>query len=117
MTALDASIVAISPQLPDESLTTAQKNELTFSVLSDAGNAVARDFGLVFELSEDLRPIYVELGADLPEFNGNDTFELPVPATFIIDRPGVIRSKFVSADYKQRMEPESIVDMLREIAK
>ena len=107
-------MVAISPQVPDESLTTAQKNDLSFPVLSDAGNVVARRYGLVFSLSEDLRPIYTQLGADLPKFNGTDTFELPVPGTFIIDRGGVIRAIHVNPDYKQRMEPERILEVLRE---
>lgn len=115
LTALGASLAAISPQLPDESLTTAQKNELTFSVLSDENNTVARSFGLVFELTEELRPIYVNLGADLPKFNGADTFELPVPGTFVIDQQGIVRSRFVNADYKRRMEPEAVVDIVREI--
>jgi peroxiredoxin len=112
ITALGASLVAISPQLPDESLTTTEKNELAFPALSDVGNAVARQFGLVFALSEHLRPIYTKLGADLPKFNGTDTFELPVPGTFVVDREAVIRIAHVNADYKQRMEPAHILDAL-----
>jgi peroxiredoxin len=115
MTALRASMVAISPQVPDESMTTAQKNELSFPVLSDAGNAVARSYGLVFALSEELRPIYTQLGADLPRFNGADTFELPVPGTFVVDQSGIIRASFVNADYKQRMDPDAIVAALGEL--
>ena len=90
MTALGASLVAISPQIPDESLSIAEKHELSFPTLSDVGNVVARQFGLVFKLSEHLRPIYTELGADLPKFNGTDAFELPVPGTFVIDSGGTI---------------------------
>ena len=116
ITAQGASLVAISPQIPDESLTTTEKNELAFPALSDVGNVVARQFGLVFNLSEHLRPIYTKLGADLPKFNGTDAFELPVPGTFVIDRGGVIREAFVSADYKQRMEPARILDALGELA-
>lgn len=113
MTELGASLVAISPQMPDDSLTTAQKNDLSFSVLSDADNRVARAYGLVFALSEALRPKYVALGADLPKFNGSDTFELPVPGTFILDQASVVRARFVDADYTKRMEPEAIVAALR----
>ena len=104
--------MAISPQVPDESLTTTQKNELAFPALSDVDNMVARQFGLVFALSEHLRPIYAKLGVDLPKFNGADTFELPVPGTFVIDRTAVIRAAHVNADYKQRMEPADILDTL-----
>jgi len=112
ITELGASLVAISPQVPDESMTTAEKNELSFPVLSDEGNSLARKFGLVFAVSEHLRPVYTELGADLPKFNGTDTFELPVPGTFIIDENAVIRAAYVNADYKQRMEPADILQVL-----
>ena len=112
MTALGASLVAISPQIPDESLSIAEKHELSFPTLSDVGNVVARQFGLVFKLSEHLRPIYTELGADLPRFNGTDAFELPVPGTFVIDSGGTIRAAHVTADYKQRMEPGLILEEL-----
>jgi len=113
--ALGASLVAISPQIPDESLSTAEKQELTFPVLSDVGNIVARQFGLVFTVSEHLRPLYIELGADLPKYNGIDTYELPLPGTFVIDQLGTICSAFVHADYKRRMDPEEIVAVLRKL--
>ena len=107
-----ASLVAISPQVPDESLNTAEKNDLTLTVLSDVGNAVARQYGLVFAVSESLRQTYVDVGADLPKFNGDETFELPVPGTFVVDRDGIIKAAFVNADYKQRMEPVEILKVL-----
>ena len=112
---LGASLVAISPQVPDESLGTAQKNELAFPVLSDAGNVVAKRFGLVFVLSEHLRPVYSKFGIDLPKYNGNQSFELPVPATYVLDRNGLVLKQHVSADYKQRMEPEQILEVLTEL--
>ena len=115
ITDLGASLVAISPQIPDQSLTTAEKNELAFPVLSDVGNVVARRFGLVFALAEHLRPIYTELGIDLPKFNGTNTFELPVPGTFIIDRNAVIQAVHVDADYKKRMEPARILEVLTDL--
>ena len=115
ITTLGASLVAISPQIPDQSLTTAEKNELAFPVLSDVGNVVARRFGLVFALAEHLRPIYTELGIDLPKFNGTNTFELPVPGTFIIDRNAVIQAVHVNADYKKRMEPARILEVLMDL--
>ena len=90
ITSLGAQLVAVSPQLPDNSLSTAEKLSLTFEVLSDVGNKVARDFGIVFTLPETLRDIYKGFGIDLPASNGDQTFELPVPATYIIDRQGII---------------------------
>ena len=110
-----ARLIAISPQLPDESMSTAEKNELSFPVLSDAGNKVAREFGLVFTLSEQLRPLYESFNIDLPATNGDKSFELPIPATFIIDSDGVVKGAFVNADYKQRMDPSDIINVLKEI--
>jgi peroxiredoxin len=97
-------------------LSTTEKNELTFEVLSDKGNQVARAFGLVFALPDALRPVYEKLGIDLNAANGDDTFELPVPATFVIDGDGVVRHAFVDADYTQRLDPVEVVTALREIA-
>jgi peroxiredoxin len=107
-----ANMVAISPQLPDESLNTAEKNALTHPVLSDVGNHVARQYGLVFTLSEHLRPIYAKLGIDIPKHNGDDSFELPVPGTFVLDGSGIVHAAYVNADYKQRMDPMQILEAL-----
>ncbi len=113
MQALGASLVSISPQTPDNSLSMAEKNELKFEVLSDVGNKVARQFGLVFSLVEELRPLYKGIGADLPAHNGDDSHELPIPATFVIAQDGTIRLASVDADYTHRLEPAAILDSLR----
>ncbi len=115
ITEVGATLIAISPQVPDESLSTVEKNKLSFPVLSDVGNVVARQFGLVFILSAHLRPLYAQFGIDLQQSNGNDTFELPVAGTFIIDSEGIIESAYVNADYKQRMEPAQILERLAEL--
>ena len=107
--ALGASLVAISPQTPDNSLSTTEKNELTFEVLSDVGNQVARQLGLVFQIPEQLRPIYQSFGIDLPEHNGDETFELPIAATYVINRDGKVVYAFVNPDYTQRAEPADIL--------
>jgi peroxiredoxin len=111
--ALSAQLVTVSPNLPDKSLSTAQKQELTFEVLSDLGNKVARQFGLVFTLTEELRPIYASFGIDIPAYNEDDTFELPFPATYVIDTDGTITYAFVDADYTKRLEPAEIVEVLK----
>lgn len=113
---LGASLVAISPEAPDNSLSTTEKNELSFEVLSDLGNRVARRFGIVFQLPLDLRPIYAGFGIDLPKSNADDTFELPLPATYIIERDGKIRKAFIDADYTKRLDPEDIIRALKDIA-
>jgi peroxiredoxin len=114
--AMGATLIAISPQTPDASLTTAQKHALAYPVLSDVGNHVARQFGLVFTLHESLRPIYAAFGIDLPAHNGESSFELPVPATYVIDRDGTIAGAWVDVDYRNRAEPASVMATLREVA-
>lgn len=114
---LGASLVAVSPQTPDNSVSTAEKMKLTFEVLSDVGNHVARRFGLVFVLPEELRPIYAGFGIDIPAADGDDTFELPIPATYIIDHDRKIRMAFVDADYTQRVDPETVLSALKQVRK
>jgi peroxiredoxin len=116
ITALGASLVAISPETPDNSLSTTEKHSLTFEVLSDLGNRVAREFGIVFQLPIELRPIYAGFGIDLPKANNDDTFELPIPATYIIGTDRKIRKAFVDADYTKRLDPEEIITVLKDIA-
>ncbi len=113
--ALGAQLLAISPQIPDKSLTTVEKNELEFEVLSDAGNEVARGMGLVFEVAEELRPIYEQWGANLSEFNGDEKYELPIPSTFVVDNEGTIIHAYHDLDYTSRMDPEQILDVLKNI--
>lgn len=111
--ALGGRLVAISPQSPDASLGTAEKNALEFAVLSDAGNAVARSFGLVFALPEELRDAMRSAGKLLPDFNGDDSWELPVPATFVIAPDGKVSLAHVEVDYRLRLEPDAIIAALR----
>ena len=110
--ALGARLVAISPETPDKSLSTREKNDLAFDVLFDKSNAVAQSYGLVFTLSEELRPIYAKFGIDLPAYNGDDSFTLPIPATYVIGRDGKILYSFADADYTRRLEPGEIVKAL-----
>ncbi|MDJ0775976.1 MAG: peroxiredoxin-like family protein [Mastigocoleus sp. MO_167.B18] len=113
--ALGASLVAISPQTPDNSLSTVEKNELSFEVLSDVGNQVARQFGLIFTLPKELRPIYETFGIDLPAHNGDKKFELPITATYVIAPDGTIVLSFVNADYTQRLEPQEVLKTLQKM--
>lgn len=112
---LGATLVAISPELPDNSLSTVEKNDVTFDVLSDRGNLVARQFGIVFQLPVELRSVYRWLGVNVAEVNGDETFELPIPATYVIDRDATIRKAFVDPDYTKRTEPDEIVAALERI--
>lgn len=109
-----AQLVAISPETPDRAQTTSENNDLGFEVLSDAGNRIARMFGLVFTLAEELRPIYTSFGIDVPAYNGDDSFELPMPGTYVIGSDGIILHAFVNADYTKRIEPSEVIRILRE---
>jgi peroxiredoxin len=113
LTALGAHLVAISPQLPDGSLSTAEANSLTFDVLSDVGNAVARSFGLVWSLPEELRAALRSNDKALPAINGDESWELPVPATYLIARDGQIALAAIEVDYRKRLEPDAILAALR----
>jgi peroxiredoxin len=115
--ALGATMIAISPQTPDNSLSTAEKNALAFPVLSDAGSATATAFGVAFELAQALRPIYTRFGHALPEMNGEADWLLPIPATYVIDRDGVIALAFVDTDYRNRLEPADILAALTALAR
>lgn len=112
--ALGATLVAVSPQTPDHSLSLVEEKELTFSVLTDNGNRVARKYGLVYEVSSSLHTIYQQLGIVLPEYNGDDSWELPISATYILDQAGTIRTAFVDADFTHRLEPSAVLKGIQE---
>lgn len=105
-------LIAVSPESMDSAETTVNKNELKFEILTDDHNKVARQYGLVFKLDDDLKEIYLQFGLDLEKNQGNDSWELPIPATYVIDQKGVIRYAFLNTDYVQRAEPKDIIDTL-----
>ncbi len=112
---LGANLIGISPETPDTSMTTVEKQQLQFDVLSDAGNKTARDYGLIFTVYEEMRPLYLKWGLDVPASNGDDSWELPVPATYVIDTKGVARTAHVDKDYTKRMEPGQVLAALRNL--
>ena len=107
-----AQLVAISPQLPDQTLTTAQKNELEFDVLSDVGNKVALQFGLLFTLDKRIQELYTGFGIDFEHTYGDKTYQLPLPATYVINQEGVITYAFLNEDYTLRAEPSDVMSAL-----
>ena len=111
---IGGSLVAVPPLTSDNSLSAAEKNELALPVLSDAGNRVADAFGLVFDLDERLKPVYKNrLGNDLEAENGDPTYRLPLPATYVISRGGKVSYAYVHADYRHRAEPADVLAVLR----
>ena len=110
-----ATLVAISPETPNSSLSTKEKNELSFEVLSDLGNILAKQLGLVFTLPESLRPIYNNFGIDIPAHNGDSSFELPIPATYVVATDGTVVRSFASGDYTERLNPLEIIKALNKL--
>ena len=104
-----ASLVAISPQTVQQSFFMADQHKLRFPLLSDTGNKVARQFGLVYRAPEDQQAIYRRAFINLPFANGDDSWELPIPATFVLDRDGTLLYASASEDYTERPEPAQIL--------
>lgn len=115
ITELGAQLVAISPNLPDKSLSSIEKHALGFQVLSDVQNKVSRQFGLVYTLDVKLQPLYKQMGIDLPEFNGDESYELPLPATYVVDTKGIIKLAFADADYTKRLDPNKVIEILKDL--
>ena len=116
--ATGARLVAISPQVPDSSMSMAERNALAYSVLSDTGGQVSQQYGLVFRVDAETRARYEAVGIDLARYNGGDTdaaWALPVPATYVIDPSGIIRAAFVEADYTQRASPRQVLEALQDV--
>ena len=109
------TLVAISPELPNQSLTTQEKNELQFPVLSDVGNNLARKLGILFQQPETVRPILKAYGVDLQARNGDDSFVVPFPASYLIDSKGTIRYAFLDPDYTHRLEPSTALGWIDEL--
>ena len=110
---LGASLIAISPELPDNSLSTKEKNELEFEVLSDKGNQVAEKYGLVFVTPQAHQNVHYEFDIPLPKVNGDDSWTVPIPATYIVDTDGVIVWAHTNPNYRWRAEPEAILNTLQ----
>ena len=111
--ALGATLVAIAPELPTKAEATKAKNELTYEVLSDVGNDLSKKFGLVFSLAEEVREIYQTMGIDVPDYNGDDSFDLPIPATYVVGKDGTVLKAFADPDYTKRLDVEDILEALK----
>ncbi len=107
--------MALSPQREAFLRQMADKNHLEFELLRDEGNVIAGKFGLVFQVPPDLRELYSGFGVDLARFNGDDSWTLPMPARFVIDRQGAIRHVDVDPDYTVRPDPAETVAVLKEL--
>ncbi len=106
-----ANMMALTPELPDSTLSTNQKHNLEFEVLSDIDNVVGKQYGVVYKLTDDVANAY-NSSFGLSSYNGNDSNELPLGATYIIGTDAVIRYAFIDPDYRRRAEPDSLLMVL-----
>ncbi len=110
----NASLIAVTPQRPDKSKEQIKKAEYTFEVLSDLDSSVMKSYNLYFEVPRELHELYKNrFGFDITDYNGKDRLGLPVPGTFVIGQDGIILSAYAKTDYKMRMEPEDILEVLK----
>jgi peroxiredoxin len=108
-----ASLVAISPQTVHQSFLMHDQHKVRFPLLSDEGNNIAREFGLVYTVPEYQQAVYRRAFVNLPFANGDESWTLPIPATYVLDRAGTVRYRWASEDYTERPEPVDIVEKLR----
>ena len=112
-TELGATVCAVTPQLADATRPMVEKHRLNFDLLTDRGNEYAAALGLRFRLPDDLKQVYLGFGNDLAVRNGEDSWTLPMPGRFVIDRAGVVRVVDVDPDYRYRPEPAKTVADVR----
>lgn len=103
------TVVAITPELPSGTLSVVEKHQLRFPVLTDLHNEYARQLGIVWKQPDSLRPVFENFEHDLPSRNGDDSFELPLPATLLVDGNGLVRNVYLEPDYVKRVEPASVL--------
>ncbi len=106
-------LIAITPELPDSTLSTKEKNALEFEVLSDVGNKVAKEYGIVFPLDQSIREAYKNMG--LEKYNGDASYTLPLAATYVINSENEIVYSFLDADYKKRAEPKDVLQRIKDM--
>ncbi|MBP1964337.1 peroxiredoxin-like family protein [Paenibacillus aceris] len=111
-----AQLIAVTPQRPDKSLSQKEKENLAFQVLSDLNGYVAERYQILFELPGYLQNTFQnKLGLNLTAFNKSDRWVLPVPATYLIDKEGLIRYAHVDPDFMKRLEPQVIIEQLKKL--
>jgi len=109
------TLVAISPQAPDHSLTLQEKHHLKFPVLSDSGNGIARQFGIVFQMDPALKQVQELFSVDVAAYNGDNRYELPVPAAFLVSKTSEVIRSYVEVDSMKRLAPETALQWIDEI--
>jgi peroxiredoxin len=107
-----ANLIVISPQLPEKSREIIAQNGFDYPILFDKGNKVAKDFGIAFILAEPLRPIHKAFDMNIPAHNGDESFGLPVPATYVVDSNNEILFASINPNWMERAEPKEYLRYL-----
>jgi peroxiredoxin len=112
---LGATLLMISPQIEEHNRSLIQDKNLSFELVSDPGNRVAKKFGLVYQVPEDLKQLYLKFGINLESSNNDDSWTLPIPARYIVDRDAVIRYAEADPDYTVRPDPQHTIEALKSL--
>ena len=115
ISAIGASLVLVSPNTIEHTQAIAEEKKLACDILSDPGNTVASRYGLRYTMADDLKALYQQFGINLEEYNGDDSWTLPLPARMIIDTEGMIRYAAINTDHTVRPEPAETIAALKEI--
>lgn len=110
--AAGATVAAITPEVGGLALKTKRERGLQFEILCDVDNGVAMEFGLMFRIPADIQKSYLKFNVDMPKIYGNDGWMIPIPATYVIGQDGMIVHAYVNPDYRERCDPESLVDIV-----
>ncbi len=109
-------LIAVSPEKPDNVSITIGKNDLRFPVLSDTDGRLADALGIRFDMEDEIVALYRKFGHDLPTHNGDGRWSLPVPATYVVDRNGLIVLAHIDPDYRNRLDPQEAIAVLRQLS-
>lgn len=110
-----ATVVAVTPEIGGVALKTKKERNLQFEILCDVDNGVAMEFGLMFRIPEDIQADYMKFNVNMPKIYGNDGWMIPIPATYVVGRDGVIAYAYVNPDYRERCDPESLVETVSKL--
>jgi peroxiredoxin len=109
----NASLITISPQTQDKSLYASEKYSLDYEIFYDKNNTIAKEFGITYTLTDEVIEVYDKLKIDILEANRNNTYDLPLPATYIVNTNYEIIYSFVDVNYRKRCEPKTITDTIK----
>ncbi len=113
--AAGATVAAVTPEIGGVALRTKKERDLQFEILCDVDNGVAMEFGLMFRIPEDIQASYMKFNVDMPKIYGNDGWMIPIPATYVVGRDGVIAYAYVNPDYRERCDPESLIKIVSKL--